>query len=630
MSKPTILSTIEKKAVLDASDILLLLGECMGEEELKLPDYVNFELYREARVLSVFMKMYVLPTGALKYPCTSGMQEDESCFEGWIVVLKHHLSSYIDTVVLQWDVPSSGDLNRMTFANYQRFLYRVFHFDEMFSWFSIGRPNLKGMELFYAEHVGLVNYQSGYSVKDADGNLLALKTKFGLSVMGGQLSIDIQKGKKPFFPPQEKTIDRWGMDAENRPHLFQICSESDKVEMITELLFCCEVMYDILISGRIGKLIAADASEEEKALYEADAIEGIRACFLFDDFSPLVKGVSSLLNTNRYGVEFLNVQYQSKDDLAVADGDSRLELKGGVRLWEEYLQSLYREKALLPGSGCSVVEGKDNLDKGMPEAISYFEENRIAWENAEGVSWRIPSVDMLSSQMQCVNCLFPLQSDKKAVLQLARLFDRSIDDVSLSLLPSYGESYIDFGFVFHNDRLLNERLHNTIRGGFWTSADACIMARRGEKKVLILIEWKYAESYCDSSDCVVSKTMQYRDNRLIKQSKQLIDFPASTPVCYFYAPFYELMRQTLLAEGIVRERVADDFLHILVAPAANRDLLESSFPFSSDSLETTWKCCLTEPDKFKVVDCRQILEEVIAPCRPQTTWYLKERYRGVM
>ena len=637
MSKEINHNTINKKKILDASDILFLLDERMGKSTLKFPLYVDFQLLKEARALVISMKMYVSTSGVIKYSCAGGMQQDESCFEGWAMVLKLYLPEYIDDVILQWDMPSGDELTGLKLAYYNCFLYRVSHFEKMFAWFKIEDANLEAILPFHTMGLELVTGRLGDVPDEPTGvngalialeprNIRTLETRFQLSLTGQQLSMDVYKGKRSFFESRQSGIDIWGVDDENRFHLFKVCSETEKIGLVGELLFYCAVIYDTLVADNIKKLNAAESSESEKALYAMKAIEGIRAYFLFNDLPPIVKGVSSLLNGNCYGIEFFNIQYQPKEGSSMVMDELQLQYKGGFQLREEYQQSRFRKKALLPGSGFALQDGKDNLYNGMPEAISYFEENRIPWRSPESLSFRIPSTDMLSSQIQCVNYLFPLYRDKNAVLQLAQLFDDSIDDVLLPILPCYGEQYIDFGFVYNNARLLGEGAKNKVRGGIWTSADACIVARRGEKKVLILIEWKYAEGYCDSFENRAGSALQRRYSPFMKESEQLVEFPAPQYGYYFYEPFFKLMRQTLLAEGMVREKVADDYLHVVVAPATNRDLFENNFAFTFENLETTWKYCLRNPDKFVMIDCGKILEEVISSARPPLAKYLKERY----
>lgn len=629
-------NTINRKKTLNSSDILFLLNERMGEGVLKFPSCVDVQLSKQARVLVISMKRYASARGVMKYPCASGMQQDESCFEGWAMALKLYLPDYMDGVVLQWDIPSGDELKASKLAHYNCFLYRVSHFEKMFSWFAVADSNRKAMISFHTMDVELVSGRAGNvpdKSADANGSLLALepqnlqalKRRFRLSLVGQRPPIAVYDGKKLFFKHRQTDIDSWGVDKANRVHLFKVCAEADGMGLVGELLFYCAVMYDSLISGAIKKLRVAQTAGEEKALYAMKAVKGIRAYFLFDDLPPFVRGVSNLLNGNRYGIEFFNIQYQLKEDSMVID-ESRLQYRGGFQLREEYRQSRFREKALLPGSGFTLQDGKDNLYNETTEAINYFWENRIPWVNMEGPSYRAPSKDMLSSQMQCVNYLFPLYRDKSAVLQLAKLFDSSIDDVLLPIWPCYGEQYIDFGFVYNNARLLGEAAKNTTRGGTWTSTDACIVARRGEKKILILIEWKYTESYFDSFENRVKGYLRRRCNPLIKQSEQLVEFPAPAYDLYYYEPFCQLMRQTLLAEGIVREKVADDYLHVVVAPATNGDLFDNHFAFTFENLETTWKHCLRNPNKFVMIDCERILKEVVSPLYPPFAKYLKNRY----
>lgn len=634
-------STIEKKCILNVADIRFLLSESLREEEPKFPDYVNFELLKGERVLVISLKAYLSPLGMMRYSCANGMHRGDSSFEGWALALKLRLSAYIDTVLLQWDIPSDNELKSIKLAYYERFLYRVFHFSEMFAWFEVGKSNLKALEPYRSPHIGLVNNKAAgllkisakeeveaASVVSVAENLQILKSKFKLSIVKEQLSVEIRKGKKTFFPMNGVCMDSWGVNNRNQLCLFKVGSRGSNLGMISKLLFYSEVMYDILIAGRISNQDSAEESEEERLLYKMDAIEGINGYFLFDDLPPLVRGVSSLLNTNRYGLEFFNIHYQLKEGSSVID-HSRLVYKGGLQLEEEHRQSLYRKKASLPGSGYILQAGEDNLCDRMPEAVEYFKDSSITWLNMDNVPRRTPSTYMLSSQAQCVNYLFPLHTHKEAVLQLAKLFDSSIDEVLPTLLPSYGESYIDFGFVYHNDRILGEKPGYLIRGGVWTSTDACIMARRGSEKVLILIEWKYTEGYFDRYDYITNVHLWSRWTQYMQQSEQLLDLSVE-PDYYRYEPFFELMRQTLLAEGIVREGVADDYLHVLVAPGANRDLFGNRLPFAYDNVEATWKCCLKQPDKFKMVDSREIMETVVARFSPVSALYLRDRYSGIV
>lgn len=275
-----------------------------------------------------------------------------------------------------------------------------------------------------------------------------------------------------------------------------------------------------------------------------------------------------------------------------------------------------------------LLDGLNNLySKIRSHVIHYFEDNEIAWW---GDDTKVPSGHMLSSQIQCLNFLFALRCDKYAVLQLAQLFDPEIYDI----LPTIGDKdlgYIAFEFIYENAKVMNEDDADAKRGRFCTSIDAFIIAHRNGEKILVPIEWKYTESYFKEENKALElrrgKTRQRRYNQLIRDSTQLKTLPLLENSAYYYEPFYELMRQTLLVEQIVKSGIANDFLHILVVPSENEDLLGNNYTFTDDNLQTTWRNCLLNQAKFKIVDRKQILQVIEnLPGYSNHADYLRSRY----
>ena len=275
-----------------------------------------------------------------------------------------------------------------------------------------------------------------------------------------------------------------------------------------------------------------------------------------------------------------------------------------------------------------LLDGLNNLyPKTQSQVIPYFQENEIAWW---GYDDKVPTGHMLSSQIQCLNFLFALRSDKSAVLKLAQLFDAEIDDI----LPTIGDKdsgYIAFEFIYENAKLLNENDYGAKRGAYCTSIDAFIIAKRKDEKVLLPIEWKYTESYLEGLNKALEprkgKTRQERYNQLIRNSPQLKSFDDLVHSCYFFEPFYELMRQTLMVEQMVNSGIANDFLHILVVPSENKDLLGNNYTFTNDDLQTTWRNCLSDQSKFEVIDSKQIRQVIEnLPDYSKLTDYLNLRY----
>ncbi len=275
-----------------------------------------------------------------------------------------------------------------------------------------------------------------------------------------------------------------------------------------------------------------------------------------------------------------------------------------------------------------LLNGLNNLySKIQSPVVPYFEKNDIAWW---GDNEEYPTGHLLSSQMQCLNFLFALRNNKQAVLALAKLFDSEIDDV-LETIKEYATGYIAFEFVFENEKLLGENDFGAKRGSKCTSIDAFIIALRKGKKILIPLEWKYTETYlkCEnkSTEPGKGKVRQNRYNHLIVKSSQL-KTPVDFEDCiYYYEPFYELMRQTLLAEQMILQGIGDDILHIVVIPNENTDLLGSNYSFSKDDFQTTWRKSIVDQEKFKVIDSKEILQTIEnLPNYTELANYITQRY----
>lgn len=618
--------------------ILCWLERVVRYKGLKLPSRLYFRIDDRTKTLFLSLHKHISPTGEMLFPCVMNMQTDESCFEGWSISLKHHLPFLIEYVELQWDMPVPEELSESERRHYHRFLYRVLRMGEMFSWFKVADDKQICLKDFSKALTDLVNNapQNAVTKPSEKGskekwieynpeNLQAIKNKLSLSVINHQFPVGVQKEGKSFFTGRGSAIDIWGLDSDHILHLFELKYKNSKVGIISELLFYSEIMYDLFISKRIDKPKNLKNVRDEETLYNVSSLSGICAYFLFDQLHPLVKGVTALLNTNQYGIRFFNLNYKmEKDAFCFRD----LYFKGGLQLQEEVRQAYFRDKTSLAGVQYFLQKGIDNLYQGASEAIRYFEENQIDWWHLGSHSPKTPTIHMVSSQIQCLNYLFPLRKDRSAVMKLLRLFDDRIDKV----YPFPSGDFIEFEFIYHNERILGENDPGAKRGAKCTSIDAFIIAGREDKKILVPIEWKYTEQYLEGVNKALElhrgTKRQSRYNKLIKYSGQLKDCDDIVHSCYYYEPFYELMRQTLLVEGMVKECVADDFLHILIVPDENKDLLGNSYFFSNDHFETIWKSRLKHPEKFKIVGSRMIQEKVIYSINHAWAKYLRDRYLG--
>jgi hypothetical protein len=263
-----------------------------------------------------------------------------------------------------------------------------------------------------------------------------------------------------------------------------------------------------------------------------------------------------------------------------------------------------------------INEGKNFYYKIYPQVLDYFTKNKIAWWGGNK-----PTGNVLSSQIACLNHLFDLRKDKKAVLSLLESVSNDFIDVIEIKTDVVGtRGYIQFEAVSDFDHL-NERI--VTRGSNCTSIDALIYAKHKDgSRWLILIEWKYTESYGNLNlaidGCIVKpqkckgKVRRERYTQLICASKQLKN---KDNYCFYFEPFYQLMRQTLWAEQIIIhkscERLkAENFLHIHVIPKGNIDLISKKYSCSGDVLETTWKNHLIDPAKYIILSPDMFLSKV--------------------
>ncbi|OGR75930.1 MAG: hypothetical protein A2X32_10050 [Elusimicrobia bacterium GWC2_64_44] len=248
----------------------------------------------------------------------------------------------------------------------------------------------------------------------------------------------------------------------------------------------------------------------------------------------------------------------------------------------------------------------------------------------------------MSSQVACLNHLFAIKDDVAAVTSLlkgiSKDFVRPVK-IASDKLPGY----IQFEAV--SDRqYLNEG--PLTRGTQCTSIDALIyadklMANKETRRCLVLIEWKYTEHYGNTDKSLEGakkdplnckgEVRKKRYNALIGISDQL---KSDHIGWFYYEPFYQLMRQTLWGEQMVRhkalERVkADEYLHLHVVPDANEDLLRNTrpYPYSKLSMESTWNALLKEPGKYIRLSPEKLLKPLMSSARhKELISYLRRRY----
>lgn len=251
------------------------------------------------------------------------------------------------------------------------------------------------------------------------------------------------------------------------------------------------------------------------------------------------------------------------------------------------------------------------LEPHRDAALALFAELGIPWH--AGVDGG-PSNHLASSQVQCVNALMAMVAEPARIV---RAFGDllGIDEV-LQIEPG---RFLTFEYIGPTDYFGESPAADRIRGARCTSVDAAFLHRGRDGVVeLVLLEWKYTESYW------LRSPDRDRDAvRGLRYAAAVAD--PGGPVrgdllCFEHLldePFYQLVRQQLLAhaletagaEGASRARV----LHVLPTgnDAYQQSLARPEHRALGGSVSAVWQQLLRHQDRFVSVDSALFLDPKI-------------------
>jgi len=292
-----------------------------------------------------------------------------------------------------------------------------------------------------------------------------------------------------------------------------------------------------------------------------------------------------------------------------------------------------------------LLNGIDNIYKPIQkDVLEYFIKNNIVFWHTPGTKEpsKKPTGHILSSQVCCINHLFPIRHDKENVLRLAKAICADFIDVLPIKTDEYSPGYIQFEAVSDKDYLneMKKTQSKLTRGSNCTSVDALIYAvHKNGSKYLIPIEWKYTESYNDKEDKSVEdrkgaakgtegkgKERLNRYSDLITNSQYLIGNPPYRKSIYFFEPFYQLMRQTLWAEQMIQHKKADNYIHVHIIPNENEELLYKKYRASKKPLRETWLDNLKDKEKYVIISPLDFIRNIDNNKYSDLLSYLQERY----
>jgi hypothetical protein len=293
------------------------------------------------------------------------------------------------------------------------------------------------------------------------------------------------------------------------------------------------------------------------------------------------------------------------------------------------LADLARERWRISGHVIPYELARGTLHEDICEtALAYFGRHEIKWWTSR---WDkrtkemapLPTGHLNSSQVACINHLEPARTDIVVAEQL-------LANVAAGLRPAtVDDGFVDYEWIGYAG-YLGER-GPRVRGANITSLDAVMCGERGNSRILVTVEWKYLESY--STESVATSR---RGTDRIATYRPLLEQPdcpiaVSDIACLFYEPYYQLMRQTLLAWQMVKHKEfgATDWLHVHVVPEENAALRRNaaSPQLVGDSMAQKWRSTLREPQRYLLMTPTELLAGV-GESGHWSNWrrWLHERY----
>lgn len=278
---------------------------------------------------------------------------------------------------------------------------------------------------------------------------------------------------------------------------------------------------------------------------------------------------------------------------------------------------------------------EENLYPGIRRlALNYSAGFDIQWHRGMGGKC---SNHLGSSMVSCVNFLFPFADKPEALGALLRSVFPSLEQV----LPMEDSGlYIALEWIGQRNYLgeINRGGKRT-RGANFTSADAAVRFSDTSGRIQIaLIEWKYGESYGHTSKAEGKSGA--RRQAIYRDFFEATDSPIDADrvpdyLDLFYEPFYQMMRQQLLAHEMERHRElgAEAVSVVHVCPEANAGFKRITSPSLvplGDSATDVWKSLLRKPERFVPVHSEDLFRSFDVEAFPELAdWYcyMRERYR---
>jgi hypothetical protein len=274
---------------------------------------------------------------------------------------------------------------------------------------------------------------------------------------------------------------------------------------------------------------------------------------------------------------------------------------------------------------------EENLYPPIRQAsLAFFANHNIGWHQGQDGK---PSNHMCSSQVACINFLFPFTDKPEELANLLRPVFPQIDH----MIPVEDGLYVSFEWI-GEENYLGERASkngNRTRGANFTSADAIVMFEDQDKKrQTVLIEWKYTESYGSNYLGIAKSGTDRRKiyQHLFDDVNCVVDMDLLPGIdALFYEPFYQFMRQQFLAAKLEKahEMGADMVSLLHISPDANDDFKRITSPSLSGFGATPteiWKRLVKPEGHFISVHTEDLFKGFITEGMQDWKAYMQNRY----
>jgi hypothetical protein len=272
------------------------------------------------------------------------------------------------------------------------------------------------------------------------------------------------------------------------------------------------------------------------------------------------------------------------------------------------------------------------------DAIDYFKRYKIKWHDGLNAG---PSNHLCDSQVCCVNFLHPFADKPEALAALLRPLFPTL----AKMLPMEEDGrFVSFEWIGQKN-YLGERIPRhgkRTRGANFTSADAAVMfVHEDGAKQIVLIEWKYTESY-SKTPLMMAKSGTDR-RKIYVHLYERADFPLNKKLlpsfdALFYEPFYQLFRQQLLAHEMERaQELGANVVSLMhIAPKHNTEFQRVTSPLLEplgNSVTEIWNRLVKDKSRFVSVHPETLFGNSLCEQFPELKewWtFITERYTWML